>query len=331
MITQHSPEHHRTLGIALIVLSAIAFSSAGIFTKYVAADAWSVIFWRGLSGAGFALLFLLFRSKLKDELRRFGPSAILATLLMASGTAAFIPAFKLTSVANVAMIWATAPFVTALLAWVFIREHPGRRVILCSLFALTGAALTVSGSFGSGGLRGDLLALWMTLMMAGTMVVYRRWPDTPTVLPSAFSSLILLPPALTLTHPWTVPTTEITILLAFGLVFALASVTLVEGARRVPAAQAALISSLETPLAPLWALILLAEVPTSRTLLGGAIIMGAVIISQTRRSPLARSTALRDLGPHLHRDAGYDPPYQHPERIHYAHRIETQQKPARFH
>lgn len=62
----------RALGVALIVLSATAFSSAGIFTKAVSADAWSVIFWRGLSGAGLALVFLMLRSKLRDELRRFG-------------------------------------------------------------------------------------------------------------------------------------------------------------------------------------------------------------------------------------------------------------------
>lgn len=226
---------------------------------------------------------------------------------MASGTATFIPAFKLTSVAHVAMIWATAPFVTALLAWAIIGEHPGRKVIICSLLALMGAALTVSGSFGSGSLLGDMLAFWMTLMMAGTMVVYRLWPGTPTVLPAALSSLILLPPALTLSQPMTVALNEVTILLIFGAVFALASVTLLEGTRRVPAAQAALISALETPLAPFWALIFLSEIPTFRTLLGGAIIMAAVIASQSCRNPRVQTHALRDLSPHLRRDAGYIP------------------------
>lgn len=305
MTSQH------TLGVALIVLSATAFSSAGIFTKAVSADAWSVIFWRGLSAAAFALVFLLVTAKLRAERQRFGGPALLATLLMASGTAAFIPAFKLTSVAHVALIWATAPFVTTLLAWICIGERPGFKTALCSVIAVAGAGLTVSGSLGNTGIIGDMLAFWMTLMMAATMVVYRRWPSTPTVLPSAVSSLMLLVPAVILTRPATVPFTEVSILLAFGLIFALASVMMMEGVRRIPAAQAALISALETPLAPIWALILLAEVPTPRTIAGGALIMAAVVFSQSPRAFLHRlrttRQARRDLNIQLLRDAGYDP------------------------
>lgn len=271
------------LGVALLVLSALTFSTAGIFTKAVSADAWSVIFWRGLSGLIFSVIFLMLRGKLRYELRRFGPPAVLATLIGASGTAAFIPAFKLTSVANVSLIWATAPFLAALLAWVTIKERPTRWVVLCSLLALIGVLITVSGSLGSASLLGDMLAFWMTLMMAGMMVLYRVWPDTPTVLPAAASSLVLLAPAIWVSDPIQVAGFEIGILILFGLVFSVASITLVEGARRVPSAQAALISLLETPLAPLWALILLREVPTLQAIIGGAIIMGAVLLSERKR------------------------------------------------
>ena len=271
------------LGVALLVLSALTFSTAGIFTKAVSADAWSVIFWRGLSGLIFSVIFLMLRGKLRDELRRFGPPAVLATLIGASGTAAFIPAFKLTSVANVSLIWATAPFLAALLAWVTIKERPTRWVVLCSLLALIGVLITVSGSLGSASLLGDMLAFWMTLMMAGMMVLYRLWPDTPTVLPAAASSLVLLAPAIWVSDPIQVAGFEIGILILFGLVFSVASITLVEGARRVPSAQAALISLLETPLAPLWALILLREAPTLQAIIGGAIIMGAVLLSERKR------------------------------------------------
>jgi drug/metabolite transporter (DMT)-like permease len=270
------------IGVAFLILSAITFSTAGIFTKAVSADAWSIIFWRGLSGTIFAVIFLLFRSKLKDELKRFGFSAWLVAILGASGTAAFIPAFKLTSVAHVSLIWAIAPFIAALMAWVTIREHPTRWVLICSAIALIGVGITVSHSVGSNGMLGDMLALWMTLMMAATMVVYRIWPDTPTVLPAALSSVILLTPAVILTDPIDASQFEISILIIFGLVFSIASVTLAEGARRVPAARAALISALETPLAPIWALILLAEVPTQQTMLGGTIIMIAILLSQRK-------------------------------------------------
>lgn len=272
------------LGVALLVLSAVTFSSAGIFTKAVSADAWSVIFWRGLSGVFFSVIFLAVRHKIRDELARFGFPAVLAAVIGASGTAAFIPAFKLTSVANVSLIWATAPFLAAVLAWITIKERPSLWIVLCSCLALIGVLITVSGSFGSASLLGDMLAFWMTFMMAGMMVLYRIWPNTPTVLPAAASSLILLWPAVMVSSPMSVARFEIGILVLFGLVFSVASITLAEGARRVPSAQAALISLLETPLAPIWALILLNEVPSPAAVFGGAIIMGAVLLSQRTRN-----------------------------------------------
>ena len=272
-----SPE---TRGTFILSLSAIAFSTAGIFTKAVDAAAWDVIFWRGLSGIFFTLLFLALRSGVKDEIQRFGKPALVATLFMASGTAAFIPAFKYTSVANVALIWATAPFVTALMAWFVIKEAPSLRVILCSALALIGVAITVGGSHFSGNIFGDALAFWMTLMMAATMVLYRAWPNTPTKLPAALSSALLLPFALMLSTPFNVPIHEVWILLAFGLVFAIASVLLAEGASLVPSAKAALISALETPLAPIWAILVLAEWPSLPTVIGGAIILLAITFSQ---------------------------------------------------
>lgn len=272
-----------TRGVLLVCLSAIAFSTAGIFTKSVNAPAWDVIFWRGLSGIAFTLVYLALRSGVKDEVRRFGRPAFLAALLMASGTAAFIPAFKLTSVANVSLIWATSPFITALFAWFFIKEIPSPKVLIGSLVALVGVAITVSSSADVADKTGDLLALWMTLMMAGVMVLYRAWPDTPTKLPAALSSLILVPFSVWLSQPSQVPASEISALILFGLVFAAASVLLAEGARLIPSAKAALISALETPLAPLWAVLFLFEQPPLTTVLGGAIIMIAVVFSQNYR------------------------------------------------
>ncbi len=284
----NSTRHTHLVGVALVAISSLVFSSAGIFTKSVVADAWSVIFWRGASAAALALAYLILRGGVRDEYKRFGWPAIWATLLSASGTAAFIPAFKLTSVANVALIWATAPLIAAVLAWATIGERPTRRSILASVMALGGVAVTVQGSVGTGTLVGDALAIWMTLMMAGVIVIYRRYPDTPTVLPAALSSIILLPPACVMTTPLATLPSEVLILILFGLVFAVASITLTEGARRIPAAQCALIGALETPLAPVWAFLFLSEWPTHQALAGGTVILFAILYSQRSAAPNPR-------------------------------------------
>lgn len=270
----------RAQGVILVVLSALVFSSAGIFTKYVETGAWDIIFWRGVAAFGFTMFYLTLRGGLRREWAGFGWPALCVTVMSALGTAAFIPAFKLSSVANVALIYAAAPFLAAGMSWAFIAEPPTRRVLLASLIAFGGVVLIVSGSIGSGSLTGDLLALVMTVMMAGVVVVYRKFPDTPAALPAALSSIVLLPFGLVFGAPMAVHSTDMPMLILFGLVFAVASVTLAEGARRLPAAETALLSALETPLAPILALLILSEWPATTTVTGGVIILLAVFWSQ---------------------------------------------------
>lgn len=274
----------RKIGAILVVVSAVVFSSAGVFANGVSTDAWDIIFWRGAAAAAFTLSYLMLRGALVAEIRAFNRPAFFVTLMMAAGTAAFIPAFKLSSVANVALIYAAAPFIAAGLSWVFMKEPPTGRVILASLAALLGVLIIVSASFGGSQLKGDFLALSMTLMMAGTMVVYRKFPWTTAALPAALSSIVLLPFALAYGDPLAVQSRELPILVAFGLVFAVASVTLSEGARRLPSAETALLSTLEMPLAPVLAFFLLSEMPTPSTILGGVIIFVAVVWSQKRNA-----------------------------------------------
>jgi len=268
------------VGVLLMVVSAVTFSTAGVFTKGVEASAWSVIFWRGLFAVAFTVFYVASKQRLAEEFRHMGRPGWVAALLGASGTAAFIPAFKLTTIANVSLIYATAPFAAAGISWLWFRERPAMVVMLASLIAVFGVMLIVGGSIGELHLRGDMLALWMTLMMSTVMVIYRRYPETPAAGPAAVSSIFLLPLALIFGDPLSAPLHEIFIMSAFGLIFAIASVTLQEGARRLPSGEAALISSLETPLAPIWAWIILSELPATMTIIGGGIIFFAILGSQ---------------------------------------------------
>ena len=191
-------------GVILVVISAVIWSSAGIFTRGVDADAWSVIFWRSLSATGFTLIYLLWRKQLWAEIQQINGRTVLLIIIMASGTAAFIPAFKLSSVANVALIWAAAPFVTAGLAWILLGERPSWRIVVASLATLGGVLVIGWGSVQSGGLTGDLLPGWMVLMMSLSFIIYRRWPEIPAALPAALSALVLMPFAVAFSDPFEV-------------------------------------------------------------------------------------------------------------------------------
>ena len=145
--------------------------------------------------------------------------------------------------------------------------------------ALLGVAIIVSGSLGQISLNGDLLAVWMTIVMASIMVIYRKYPATPVAGPAVLQSVFLLPFAAILGHPFNIAHTEIYVLAAFGLLFAIASVTLAEGAKRIPSGQAALLSALETPLALIFAFVLFMEIPNTTTFIGGSLVLFAVLFS----------------------------------------------------
>jgi len=270
-----------SIGVLLLIIAAVTYSTAGLFTKGVIAGAWSVIFWRGLFAAGFTIAWTIGNGTFFQNVFEMGKSGWAVGVIGAIGTAAFIPAFKLTSIANVSLIYAVAPLIAALMAWLAIGERITRRVWIGSLLALAGVGVIVSGSFGTINLQGDGLALVMTIAMASIMVIYRVYPKTPGAGPSVLQSLFLLPPSFLFGAPFQTAPFEIAVLGAFGFLFAIASVTLAEGAKRVPSGQTALLSALETPLAPLFAFLIFAEIPATTTFIGGALVLIAVLLSIT--------------------------------------------------
>ena len=274
-----NPQSEYYLGAFLIVISAITFSSAGLFTKGVEAGAWEVIFWRGFFAAAFTTVWTIKRGSVRQNFFGMGYSGLTIAVIGALGTAAFIQSFKLTSIANVSLIYAVSPLIAALLAWFVIGEKVSVRTMAGCVGALLGVAIIVSGSLGQTSLYGDLLALFMTTVMASIMVIYRKYPDTPGAGPAVLSSILLLPFAVIFGNPFDIEPSEIYVLSAFGLLFAIASVTLAEGAKRVPSGQTALLSTLETPLAPVFAFLLFTEIPNIATFLGGSVVLIAVLFS----------------------------------------------------
>jgi drug/metabolite transporter (DMT)-like permease len=267
----------RILGIWLVVVSAIFFSTAGVFSKGVSADAWTIIFWRGIFAVACGLAYLLVIGRLKTELRDFKTPAIAFSVIYASGTAAFIPAFKLTSIANVALIWSAVPVFAGALSWLVFGQRVSFGFVLACVAVIGGTFIIVYGSIGESGLMGDLLALWMTLMVVLIMMIYRRFPETPVTLPTVGASILLLPICWYFSDPLSAAPDEIALMALFGITFVIASVTLAQGSKFLSPGEAALLSVSESPWAILLAILFLARWPSSQTVIGGTIILSAVL------------------------------------------------------
>lgn len=270
------------IGIALVLSSAVAWSTAGFFARMVPLDIWVVVFWRGIfGGLSIAALAMIEKRRFGFDFKRaFTLAGVALILISATGKIAFLYALQNTTVANVTVLYATLPFMTAILAWLWFREKAQRRTLIGSLVAGVGVIITVSGSTGLGGghILGDLAALFMTLTMALMTVIMRRHRDVPMLEAAAMSGIAAAGIAFTMADPFTATLTEIGWLALFGLITqggGLGVYTM--GARRLPSAQAALLSASEVPMSPLWVWIFFQEVPAQETFIGGGLVLAAIL------------------------------------------------------
>ncbi|HEX4570066.1 MAG TPA: DMT family transporter, partial [Dongiaceae bacterium] len=244
-------------------------------------DAWTILFWRGIFGGFFISLYVIahYRGRTLAVTRAMGWPGLLITCLSTLGMTSFIPALKLTSVANVAIIGATGPFVAAVIAWLWLRERVSPLTLGASLLAFAGVALTVAGAGGgTGSLRGDVLAFVMTSAIAAMTVALRRYRGVPMLPTACLSNLLGSLISLAFAAPLAAGAVDLSNLALFGLVqMSLGLTFFTIGSRLIPAAEAALISVLETPLAPLWVWLAFDERVSPQALIGGGVVMIAVI------------------------------------------------------
>lgn len=275
-----APSQHRK-GIALIVAAAVAWSTAPFFTRLLPFDSWTILFWRGLFGAAMiaAILVLLQGWRGLRDFTRMDRYGWLVASLSAVGMVCFIPSLQLTSVSNVAIIIATGPFVTAALAWVWLKEVPRLRTTLASIVALVGIAIIVGGAQPGADFLGLALSVIMTLAIAVMTVVVRQHRNTSMVAAAALSNILGCVVSLPFAQGIAAVTPhDVFIFAMFGFCQVALGLSLyMLGSRLLPSGQAALIATLETPLMPFWIWLAFQEMPSSRALIGGALVMGAVI------------------------------------------------------
>jgi drug/metabolite transporter (DMT)-like permease len=281
----------RTLGIILVSSSAAVFGLTGVLTKSIHADPLTITCWRGFVGSILITAYVLWRRQRSGGhgSLRLGWRGWLLAVEGALASIAFISAFKFTFVANVAVIYATAPFVTALLAYALVGERFRLQTMAAAAVSLCGVAIMVWSGFGTGNLFGDGLALLMTIGSALYMIMVRAFRDTPVVWAGAVSAFLLFVLGWLVTDPLAVSGRDAILLATFGASFALASILWTEGARLIPAAESGLLGAAEVPFAILFALLFLAEIPPAASVVGGAIVLFAVFAHAGRDWLTARA------------------------------------------
>ena len=266
-------------GIVLVSISAVVWSTVGLFAKGIDADVWVILFWRGLFSISVLGMYVWSKSKrgIIQEVKNLGWPGWISAVVGAAATICFISAFKYTSIANVSIIYAIVPFIVAVLAWIFMREKTTVKTIIAATIALVGVAIMVGGSSGSSSLTGDLLAICMAIGMATLVVIFRMFPGRPMVLSTIISAVIHVVISFVLSSPFHVNVMDLILLICFGAVFATATILMIEGTRLIPASKSALISTAEAPLGPIWAWLVFSQIPLFETWVGGGFVFVAVL------------------------------------------------------
>jgi drug/metabolite transporter (DMT)-like permease len=290
---------HRRRGQLYIALAALAWSTAGVLQRGLTIDTTTQLAGRALFAFVALLGFVAFfnRGRAIEVFRTMGRAGLAVALCMALASASFIVALNHANVANVLFMQAVAPVLAALLAWVALRESVSRRTALSMGIALLGVTLMVGGA-GSGGVVGVGSSFVMTLAFAVAIVITRHKREVSMAPAICLSQLIVFLAFAPFADAGSVTDRDLGLLVLLGVgQMGLGLAFLTVGARLIPAAEAALITLLEVVLGPLWVWIGYGETPGLATLVGGAVVIAAVVLQTTQRARAApRLTRQSGLG-----------------------------------
>ncbi len=271
-------------GFFLVLVAAISWSTAGLFTRVVTTDIPTTLFWRSLFGGFFVLgIAMAMQQKQKPvDIRTvfsFTRGETVIASLSTAGMICFISAFFFTTIANVAFVYGTMPLVTFALSLVFLDIRADYLSIGCCLVSAAGVAVMVSGNSLPSDLAGILLAFGMTLFMASLTVAAKFFPDadsTKATYLSAFMGALVTAPFATFGN--TIPADYFWLFLYGAVNVGMGFGVYLVGVKKVSALVAALVGLTEIPLAPVWAWVLFGERVSLPVLLGGAMIIAAAMV-----------------------------------------------------
>ena len=274
-------------GVALVFLAGVVWSVQGLIIKLIGdAGPWTVLFWRSAGMVPVLLVWLAVstRGRVWGELRGAGLTGVLGGIGLVMAFSGAIYSFQTTTVANAVLLFTASPFFAAVLGRILLAEPVSALTWVAIALAVLGVAVMVGGGMAGGSLIGNAAALLSALGFAGFTVTC-RWGRLTNMLPAVllggiFAMLAgaLVAPALG--QPLLVPLRDITLAATMGAVTLAGGLILYTiGSHVVPAAQATLISLVEVLLAPVWAWAFLDENVSQGTLIGGSVLLAAVLLN----------------------------------------------------
>ena len=276
-----APKIQRPLAIKMMITSAIIVSTAGlIFRTLDNIEAFEIVFFRGL-----ALIFsmlctipILYQNEAVKTVKSVGIAGILGATFFTGAQIFYIFAFSNTTVANTTFTIAIAPFLTALIAWVVLKELISRQTVIAMSVAAIGITFIIAGDLSAEGKLGIFFAFMTACCFSCFAVTLRRNKHIEMLpvllLTGIFSSSIGL-----LMSEWQVMPSIKDIALCFvwgGLLQGVGQSLLVLSSKVLKAAEVPFIMLLEFTLGPVWVWVIYSEQISYAAIIGGALIFESI-------------------------------------------------------
>ena len=269
-------------GPLLIFLGAFSLSFGGLIVKsFEGSTLWQILFWRSLFFSLTVLAFLIisYKKKTFKAFKDSGLPGFFGGIVLSFGFCGYVFAMYNTTVANTNFIISLQILFLAVFGYFFLKEKISAITLTSIILAMTGVFLMVGNSLSPGELSGNLAAFTMPITFAVLIIIVRKFP-TVDMVPAQFvaglcscligfllSTKIMISP-----HDIFLGFVAGCFQVGLGFIF------ITTGARTTPSAMVGIIMLSESVLGPLWAFLFASERVPLFTIIGGAIILFAVLL-----------------------------------------------------
>lgn len=275
------PGASRMRGLAYGFAGGLSLSIGGVLIRFIeSANSWQVIAYRsGFLGLAIALLCVVkYRGRVVRAYRAIGWPGLTAAVILAAGYPAYVLALLNTTIANALFLLSTAPLIAAVLGWIVLRERVHRSTWAAIMGTVLGVLVMVFEGMRGGGLFGNVMALGAALFFAAYTIAI-RWSRGVDMLP-ALSLAGLLAAGMGVIGAdgdMNVSQHDLALcLLMGGFQASLGFMFFTLSARHILAAEVNLLAMGEVVLGPIWVWLVIGEVPSELTLVGGAVVLASV-------------------------------------------------------
>ena len=269
-------------GPLLVFLGAVSLSFGGLIVKsFEGSTLWQILFWRSVFFILVVSIFLLvsYKSKIFIALYKSGLPGLVGGIILSIGFVSYVFAMYETTVANTNFIIQTQTLFLAVFGYIFLKEKVSKLTIFCILIAVSGIFLMLGNTISPGQMTGNFVAFLMPISFAILILIVRKFPEVDMIPLQLVAGIFAMTVGFLMSPTIFVSSKDIFFgFLAgfFQLGFGFILITI--GARSTASAFVGIIMLTEAVLGPLWAWMFVNEyIPTS-VLIGGIIVISAVVM-----------------------------------------------------